>query len=605
MDRHTLVILFGLLLNSQIALAVLWRCTQDADCDSRSGSVCDVATGACVCAPGQQTVLGGSACVDMSPYLTSACVEDHQCSRLFTAFQCRRVNETTVGGNCFCSPGHHYHRGRCWRNVDFGGACARDEECMGVIQNPFSMSCKGTCRCADGYSERQRGDCRKIGLAVGDGCVLDEDCQFPEGVCDMSTLRCISNDTESISQPLVNVPAKKEPHTQMAPPLNMRVPWVVCNATTPCDEPFECSTFGVCVCPVGYYSTDGLRCLAELGSPAVSDQCVGLLAVIVDGICTCPPNMFFEESMRDCIRATRRISDSCVADTNCHTFGPASRCGPPQEPWGFRSCECIPEYAVWDPRLNFCRFFSGPGGTCETDSDCQAGELEIVCVKNEDGQGICSCPDGLEEFEGLCLTTGLELGARCQHTRECSGTANTVCDPRSQLCSCTEGYQPNDGVCSPIIGGTCAQDADCVIEHTECRNSTCECKETFLTYEDACWPEVSGYNSTCSITPQCVHALGESSVCDNSHCVCARGHHFRDGNCWRSTRLMEPCSRISQCYLPSATDKVVCRNGLCQCDFHFAFSEELQTCLPTSAANSMGHLLLLLIATFTITLLCR
>ncbi|CAH2211712.1 jg24702, partial [Pararge aegeria aegeria] len=62
--------------------------------------------------------------------------------------------------------------------------------------------------------------------------------------------------------------------------------------------------------------------------------------------------------MRDCVRATRRFTDSCVADNNCHTFGPASRCGPPKEPWGFRTCECIPEYAVWDPRQMFCRFFS-------------------------------------------------------------------------------------------------------------------------------------------------------------------------------------------------------------------------------------------------------
>ncbi|CAH2222180.1 jg833, partial [Pararge aegeria aegeria] len=132
------------------------------------------------------------------------------------------------------------------------------------------------------------------------------------------------------------------------------------------------------------------------------------------------------------------------------------------------------------------------GGTCEVDSDCQAGQLEIHCVKNVDGQGMCSCPDGLEEFEGLCLDTGLGLGDSCQHTRECTATANTVCDPRSNLCACSEGYQANDGVCSPIIGGTCSQDADCVIENTECKNGsvgfTCECKEGFLAYQDACWP---------------------------------------------------------------------------------------------------------------------
>ena len=53
--------------------------------------------------------------------------------------------------------------------------------------------------------------------------------------------------------------------------------------------------------------------------------------------------------------------------------------------------------------------FTGVGEVCNVDSDCLAGDLEIQCVQNEGGQGYCTCPDGLTEFEGLCLTSGLGL----------------------------------------------------------------------------------------------------------------------------------------------------------------------------------------------------
>lgn len=49
---------------------------------------------------------------------------------------------------------------------------------------------------------------------------------------------------------------------------------------------------------------------------------------------------------------------------------------------------------------------TGIGEACEVDSDCLAGELEIQCRVNDNGQGVCVCPDETLEFEGLCLTTG-------------------------------------------------------------------------------------------------------------------------------------------------------------------------------------------------------
>ncbi|CAH2064626.1 unnamed protein product, partial [Iphiclides podalirius] len=579
--RCFFILTVGVLLQFKVATGI-WSCSEDADCTSPPGSVCR--EGSCVCPLGQQSVLGGTLCSDLAPYFTSPCFEDHQCYRLSNNYQCRRLPDAAEG-ICDCRPGHHYLRGRCWASADYGERCARDEECLGVVRDPYSMVCNSTCVCAPGYYQRQRGECRKMGLAVGDGCVLNEDCQFTGGACDQVNFRCYNvNETADI---LEDVSAVKM-HDIAGNGQDGGV--VECDAVNRCPEPYECSRFGVCLCPIGYYSA-GNNCSAELSSPAAEGQCNGLLAMIVDGICTCPPNFFFDLNMRDCVRVTRRFTDSCLTDQHCHTFGAAARCGAARPPWGLRSCECDPDVAVWDPRREMCRLFAGIGEMCEVDSDCLAGELEIQCVLDPDGQGYCTCPEGLEAVGGLCLTTGLELGDACQATAECSGTLNTVCE--GGRCSCMDGYQEDGDSCAPVIGGTCSVDSDCVIENTVCVQNngsrTCQCSDSFVDYEERCWPESQGFGAPCNVTLQCTSVLGESSSCLDGRCGCSPTHHYRDGGCWRMTGLFEVCSRSSQCFLGELTDRVVCRNSLCQCDFAYPYSEELQTC-TSSAAKTVASI---------------
>ncbi|CAK1592064.1 unnamed protein product [Parnassius mnemosyne] len=566
----------------------------DSECSSLSGSVC--VGGNCVCAPGQQPVLGGTICADLAPYFTSPCLEDHQCFRLFNNYECQRTDDSAVG-ICGCKAGHHYLRGRCWSSSDYGEACARDEECLGEIRDPYSMICNGTCTCADGYYLRQRGECRKVGLAVGDGCVLNEDCQFPGGACDQANFACYNVNDPNLNETTFKKVSDSgsnviEMYDNMASELKQNGGTIACGANNSCPEPFECSPFGVCICPLGYYSGENTTCLAELSSPATEDQCKGLLATVVNGVCTCPPNFFFDVNMRDCVRVTRRFSESCITDLNCHTFGAASRCGPPQEPWGIRTCECIPELAVWDSNREMCRLFAGLGETCEVDSDCLAGELEIQCVKDQAGQGYCTCPEGLEAVDGLCLTTGLELGESCQVSAECTGTQHTVCE--GGRCSCGDGYQEIGNICAPVIGGTCFQDADCAIPDTICQDNngslTCQCKDSFVEYDDECWPESEGYGASCNVTAQCTQVLGTYSNCTAGSCECSPSYHYKDGSCWPITGLFEVCSRSSECFLSNMTDRVVCRNGLCQCDFKFPYSEELQTCTSSASRTAISFL---------------
>ncbi|KAI5636811.1 EB module domain-containing protein [Phthorimaea operculella] len=572
----------------------IWSCDQDLDCRSLEGGVCR--NGDCVCPPGKQSVLGGSVCVDLAPYHTSPCVEDHQCSRMGLLYECRRNNDEDEAGSCACQANHHYFLGRCWPTVGYGSPCTRSEECFSIIRDPYAMSCNATCQCSEGYYERQTGECRKIGYAVGDGCVLDADCQFEGGACDIANFVCYNINSGGSASRSSSFPTPKNVTSTTS--AISRQHTTECDSNTPCSDGFECSNFGVCLCPVGYYLGEQGTCLAELGSPSTKAQCAGLLATVVDGICTCPPNFFFEENMRDCVRVTRRITDSCMQDSNCHTFGAETRCSEEQPPWGVRSCECIEENATWDANQQMCRLFARIGEECEVDSDCLAGDLEIQCVKNAAGVGVCTCPEGFLAVGDRCLTSGLVLGDTCQDTQECTGTPNTVCE--DNRCSCdSNGYREmEDGTCAPIIGGVCEQNSDCVIENTLCVNSTegstCQCDAAFVVYSDACWPRISTIDTPCNVTAQCQELLGESSSCVDNECVCEVAHHYRDGGCWPVTGLFEACSRTSQCFLPAGPERTVCRNSICQCDFQYPYDEARDTC-TSSASRAVASVILLLV----------
>ncbi|KAJ8706523.1 hypothetical protein PYW07_012601 [Mythimna separata] len=568
-------LILACILHSHSVLSI-WTCTEDTECSLPQGSVCEA--GMCVCPAGNQLVLGGTACAAAAPYLTSTCRDDLQCSNLLTSFQCRREEDETEG-QCDCQPGFHYFVGRCWKSADYGEVCERSEECLGALRDPYNMACdEGRCTCAEGYYERQRGECRKAGYAVGDGCILDEDCKFTNGACNPSTFTCVNSASPTTFTPTIKM---KTNATSSSGSLS-RSHGNACSASSPCPEPFLCSAFGACVCARGYYpNTAGTQCLAELGSPSTEAQCTGFMAVVQDGVCGCPANVYFDENMRDCVKATRRITDSCVTDPMCHTFGAASICGPPDEDnWYIRSCECVPEQAVWDSERNMCRLFAGIGESCQVNSDCLAGTQEITCELNELGQGVCTCPVDTVNIDGLCLTSGLSLGEACQMTQECTETEHTVCE--EGRCSCSAGYEERDDMCLPTIGSPCLEDAECVVNNTVCLNaggtSTCQCSAAFLEYGETCWPRLSHHTQSCNVSLQCTEYLGSGSNCTNATCQCFEDHHFRDDRCWPKTGLFEPCSRSSECYLGELTDRVQCRNSLCQCSFYFPYSEAHHTC---------------------------
>ncbi|KAF9418139.1 hypothetical protein HW555_004949 [Spodoptera exigua] len=597
------LLLIGIILHASLVQSTLIEidiCEQDSDCSSMPNLVCRA--GSCVCRPGTENLFGNS-CEPVAPYHASPCQLTVQCRALFMNFECRKTGDNEVG-QCLCQAGHHYFSGRCWKSIDFGGKCTRSEECMGTLRDPYNLACvEGICSCAEGYYERQRGECRESSFNIDDDCLLNEDCQFPNGICDTTTFKCTTSTSSSLTK--TSLPRNEDHDNQESRMMERetqsvsnnstslsvtslaRVHTTACNSNDGCSNGFVCTAYGYCACPRGYYANAaGTMCLAELGSPSADNQCVGFLAQVREGICKCPKNFYYNENMRDCIKATRRPTDACANDEMCHTFGGSARCGEPGQ-FELRSCDCIPEEAVWDADREICRLFAGIGESCEVDSDCLAGNMDILCVLDESGQGrVCSCPEGYSNIDGLCLTTGLSLGDSCQMTIECTETPHTECIDGQ--CSCSEGYQALEGTCASVIGGSCVEDNDCITENSICdiENNTCQCSESFVGYDYVCWPHLVNHVTPCSVTAQCLIATGEASSCENGRCECFEGYHLR---------LFETCSRSSECFLEDITDRVQCRNSQCQCSFEYPYSEELNTCM-SSASTTVGSIFMTILA---------
>ncbi|OWR46169.1 hypothetical protein KGM_202744 [Danaus plexippus plexippus] len=402
MDKQT-ILLFALLLNASLVCSQ-WVCRQDSDCSSLSGSSC--ISGQCSCEPGQQAVLGGSMCIDVAPYFTSTCIEDFQCGGLFTGFECRKNGNSTVG-QCMCQPGFHYLNGRCWRSKEHGQACSTSDECMNPARDPFSLQCNVTCQCAEGYSERQRGICRKTASAVGEACVLNSDCNYPGGVCNPRTFVCSQENDTSTDSPFRNVEIQT----------HQKISRVRCGGGQPCASPYVCSGLGICVCPAGYYESSRGGCLAELGSPSTPEQCVGFLAEVVGGVCTCRDNFFFDENMRDCVKAI--------------------------------------------------------GGGCEGDEDC------VIENTSCDGTRTCQCRDGFTAFEDICWETSAGFNSSCSVTAECA-LQSAVCTNGRCACLPNHHYKDGDCYPMIALFSLCTRSSECFLgddisDRVVCRNGVCQC----------------------------------------------------------------------------------------------------------------------------------
>jgi Cys-rich repeat protein len=207
----------------------------------------------------------------------------------------------------------------------------------------------------------------------------------------------------------------------------------VCHATACCPAQYTwnaaqqmCGCASEACCPSGYLFdavAQGCRCAADFCCPEGFgyDADAGAMECVCQADSCCPVNYVFDATRNSCICG----EDSCCPTD--YTFNAS-----------VRACicsgnACCPAGFVQDTTAKRC--VCTPAG-CPANTQCDATSGSCKCL-NDDG-----CPAG-----DFCNSAG-----SCQSTSSC--TTNLDC-PAGQFCN------TNTNVCSPVVLGTCATDADC------------------------------------------------------------------------------------------------------------------------------------------------
>jgi hypothetical protein len=179
-------------------------------------------------------------------------------------------------------------------------------------------------------------------------------------------------------------------------------------------------------CPTGYVFdqvAQGCRCAADFCCPAGFgyDSDAGAMDCVCQSDSCCPVNYVYDAARNSCICG----EDSCCpTDYTFNASVLACICS---------GNSCCPAGFVQDTTAKRC--VCTPAG-CPANTQCDPTSGGCKCL-NDDG-----CPSG-----DFCNSAG-----SCQSTSSC--TTNLDCPP-SQYCN------TNTNVCSPVVFGTCATNADC------------------------------------------------------------------------------------------------------------------------------------------------
>lgn len=202
---------------------------------------------------------------------------------------------------------------------------------------------------------------------------------------------------------------------------------------------------------------------------------------------------------------------------------------------------------------------AGDDGKCPADATCST----TTCSCN---QGFAVVTTG--NNPGLCSSI---IGFTCAANSDCTALdANTECS--SLACACTDGYTGSAGdTCAAIIGFTCANDAVCTAldVNTECTTgSTCAC---VLGYKGAAGDICSEViDSTCENDADCSSELANSecvitSPCTKGLCKCSSGYSGSDCLTLGYQKTCDPnddkCDSGSELECPSGGTKCDCTSG--------------------------------------------
>ncbi|XP_053982922.1 prion-like-(Q/N-rich) domain-bearing protein 25 [Hylaeus volcanicus] len=493
----------------------IWKCETNFDCTvSNSSCVKNV----CQCQGGYDFNGSMTSCIKVATTYGDDCTESVQCSRhLYSGGIC----ENNV---CVCAKGYYYLHGRCNLYKGLHATCLKDSDCYVNSVYGASICQNGICACRLGFYQREYRTCRPEGNKVGDKCVINNDCTFNSTAhCDdfKCTLPSAGNTTSQFLED------KNVVHENSTDKSVFTID-KVCKVDTDCEDLKNaiCGPLKTCVCKRAYFfnknnSTE--ECVPELGEPCdVNDKPEIEFSVCENGIWNCEPQRVASYDNKECLKATMQYMFSCRFDKQCYIFGPDAICSEDK-------CVCNENSHFIESQM-FCWVKKKLGETCKNAMDCYVNETSAkpTCTQN-----VCTCPQGTK--------------------------------PNSERTACEK-------IVIGAIDSNCTTNKDCPLENTECNSNRCTCQKNYVAVSiDTCLP-LASFGEPCEKDIQCSVTVSNAICSDddlNKTCTCAEGYHRKFDNCYQRKVLGEKCTNLGVCYLDSNIDRVVCKNGLCACDWGY------------------------------------
>ncbi|XP_053593223.1 prion-like-(Q/N-rich) domain-bearing protein 25 isoform X2 [Microplitis demolitor] len=325
-----------------------------------------------------------------------------------------------------------------------------------------------------------------------------------------------------------------------------------CEYTADCNDINAVCSENQCVCGENYAPINDTACGPLIGGYCRSDDdCVPDNSFCINKMCRCKFG-FTLLSNRECIRSY--LGKSCDSDQDCYDINRAM-CDENKK------CVCrMNSIAIGENEI--CT--SLIEGFCNSDSDCLP--LNSVCVDNK-----CQCKHIFSAVSNRECKLSY-IGQRCDRDIDCGDMNHAICS-RDTKCICRENHISLDNAtCSPLLGGYCWTEEECVPDNSICLFDKCQCKPHFeVKSNDQCVRKILGqYCKNNEVCEKIQHAK-----CSEDHrCICKQ-NHFAINDTICGSLLNGFCMGSEEC----SVDNSICAEEKCQCKVGFVQESKFK-CIP-------------------------
>ncbi|XP_011156737.1 prion-like-(Q/N-rich) domain-bearing protein 25 isoform X2 [Solenopsis invicta] len=226
-------------------------------------------------------------------------------------------------------------------------------------------------------------------------CRLNQDCNFPGGICNDTIRQCVCSKNYVPADNGRGCVLKADSIEASCTDENQCLAFL---ANTTCEN-------NKCVCKSDYYYVDK-ACwkMVEYDEPCTkNEECSHIEGSICtdDMTCRCAAEMVLNTNNTKCLPAAKEMQDECTESIQCEATFEFSICVD-------EKCQCDQNFH-YERELTRCFFNKAIGDECANDYECyQAEDYEndppiksMICNSN-----ICTCADNYTFSENKCVNAG-------------------------------------------------------------------------------------------------------------------------------------------------------------------------------------------------------